>query len=309
MSLHSKLSESLKAYADLDKTVKEIEEQVSSMEEPVPKTVKYVTFEEDLSEEEWESDSGDDDEDSIDDSLIPDYLRESSSITVDEDEEDQKEDREEHLPTVSWEEEPTGIDIGFGPGIVMPSVSNHEGGTYVRYNGLGGIDPNCKDLISKMMRSLIGQIGNKYGYDIDLFDYQGDFLEVFLPHKPSKEDVRPDIRIGKKNEEGTSKQVSKPREKEKIVLKTGDECGRFPMNKEAKKREPEGLWEVMKVLSVQFDPWKEDEPPLSLTIRDLFISESEFRLHCNHSQTEREMALVGIKLRRLYNKLYQKYRL
>nr|AAR84250.1 phosphoprotein [Sprivivirus cyprinus] len=309
MSLHSKLSESLKAYADLDKTVKEIEEQVSSMEEPVPKTVKYVTFEENLSEEEWESDSGDDDEDSIDDSSIPDYLRESSSITVDEDEEDQKEDREEHLPTVSWEEEPTGIDIGFGPGIVMPSVSNHEGGTYVRYNGLGGVDPNCKDLISKMMRSLIGQIGNKYGYDIDLFDYQGDFLEVFLPHKPSKEDVRPDIRIGKKNEEGTSKQVSKPREKEKIVLKMGDECGRFPMNKEAKKREPEGLWEVMKVLSVQFDPWKEDEPPLSLTIRDLFISESEFRLHCNHSQTEREMALVGIKLRRLYNKLYQKYRL
>nr|ABI98948.1 phosphoprotein [Sprivivirus cyprinus] len=309
MSLHSKLSESLKAYADLDKTVKEIEEQVSSMEEPVPKTVKYVTFEENLSEEEWESDSGDDDEDSIDDSLIPDYLRESSSITVDEDEEDQKEDMEEHLPTVSWEEEPTGIDIGFGPGIVMPSVSNHEGGTYVRYNGLGGVDPNCKDLISKMMRSLIGQIGNKYGYDIDLFDYQGDFLEVFLPHKPSKEDVRPDIRIGKKNEEGTSKQVSKPRGKEKIVLKTGDECERFPMNKEAKKREPEGLWEVMKVLSVQFDPWKEDEPPLSLTIRDLFISESEFRLHCNHSQTEREMALVGIKLRRLYNKLYQKYRL
>nr|AAR84241.1 phosphoprotein [Sprivivirus cyprinus] len=309
MSLHSKLSESLKAYADLDKTVKEIEEQVSSMEEPVPKTVKYVTFEENLSEEEWESDSGDDDEDSIDDSSIPDYLRESSSITVDEDEEDQKEDREEHLPTVSWEEEPTGIDIGFGPGIVMPSVSNHEGGTYVRYNGLGGVDPNCKDLISKMMRSLIGQIGNKYGYDIDLFDYQGDFLEVFLPHKPSKEDVRPDIRIGKKNEEGTSKQVSKPREKEKIVLKMGDECGRFSMNKEAKKREPEGLWEVMKVLSVQFDPWKEDEPPLSLTIRDLFISESEFRLHCNHSQTEREMALVGIKLRRLYNKLYQKYRL
>nr|AAR84244.1 phosphoprotein [Sprivivirus cyprinus] len=309
MSLHSKLSESLKAYADLDKTVKEIEEQVSSMEEPVPKTVKYVTFEENLSEEEWESDSGDDDEDSIDDSSIPDYLRESSSITVDEDEEDQKEDREEHLPTVSWEEEPTGIDIGFGPGIVMPSVSNHEGGTYVRYNGLGGVDPNCKDLISKMMRSLIGQIGNKYGYDIDLFDYQGDFLEVFLPHKPSKEDVRPDIRIGKKSEEGTSKQVSKPREKEKIVLKMGDECRRFSMNKEAKKREPEGLWEVMKVLSVQFDPWKEDEPPLSLTIRDLFISESEFRLHCNHSQTEREMALVGIKLRRLYNKLYQKYRL
>nr|QXU65847.1 phosphoprotein [Sprivivirus cyprinus] len=309
MSLHSKLSESLKAYANLENTVKEIEEQVSTIEEPVPKTVKYVTFEEDSSEGDWESDSEDDDEDSIDESLIPDYLRESSSITVDGDEEDQKADEEEYLPTVSWEEESTGVDLGFGPGIVMPSVSNYDGGTYVRYNGLGNVDPNYKDLISKMMKSLIGQIGNKYGYDIDLFDYQGNFLEVFLPHKPSKEDVRPGIHTEKKNEESSRKQVSKPEGKEKTIQKAGDERGRFPMDKEAKRREPEGLWEIMKVLSVQFDPWKEGEPPLNMTIRDLFISESEFCLHCNQSQTEREMALVGIKLRRLYNKLYQKYRL
>ncbi|ACP27999.1 phosphoprotein [Sprivivirus esox] len=309
MSLNSRLLDSLKAYGNLEKTVKEIETQVSALEEPVPKSVTYVTYENSTSDDEDDQELEDeDDDDLLNDEKVPDYLREERTIVVEEDEEQSEEEREDDLPRVEWGETKIGLDLGFGPGVVVPSISDFDGGTYVKYTGFGQMDPDVRNLISKLMKDLANQVSTKYGYDVDLFDYQGDFLEVFLPNKSHKEEFKAD-----KQEVPLKKADISPKEREKeeesTPVRSEDECGRFPKEKEIKRREKSCLWNAVKSMTIQFAPWKEGDTPLNVTIRELFISEPEFNLHCSETQTELEMALTGIKLRKLYNKLYQKYRL
>lgn len=309
MSLNSKLLDSLKAYGNLEKTVKEIETQVSALEEPVPKTVTYVSYESNPSDDEDDPElEEEDDDDLLKDDKVPDYLREERTVVVEEDEEQSEEEREDDLPRVEWEKTKVGLDLGFGPGVVVPSISDFDGGTYVKYTGFGQMNPDVRNLIFKMMKDLTNQFGTKYGYDVDLFDYQGDFLEVFLPNKSHREEFTEDNkRKPSKKDDAPLKGKDIP--EESSPAREEDECGRFLKEKELQKEEKSCLWDAVKSMTIQFAPWKEGDSPLSVTIRELFVSEFEFKLHCSETQTELEMALTGIRLRKLYNKLYQKYRL
>ncbi|AGE10375.1 phosphoprotein [grass carp rhabdovirus] len=308
MSLNSKLQESLKAYDNLDKTVREIEAQISDLEEPVSKSVTYVTYDDTPSDRDDDSELEEEDDDLLRDTLVPDYLREEKKVVVEEDEEKRDDEEEDDLPRVEWKETRVGLDLGFGPGVVVPSISNFYGGTYIKYTGLGKINPDVKSLLSKMIKDLVNQFGTKYGYDVDLLDDHGDYLEVFLPHKPRRGDPEGKVRMEPVEKEDDLPE-SKPVKKEQDEKAAGDECGRFPKEEEIRRRGQSCSWGAVKGLSVQFEPWKEADEPLVVTIRELFVSESEFKLSCSETQTEREMALIGIRLRRLYNKLYQKYKL